>query len=113
PMQTRHNLDAILERAGMRGLPVLLIGLEAPRNLGPDYKTAFDGIYPELAAAHGTLLFPSFLAPLREGRDTAGILEDLMQADGIHPNAAGVEVIVAALGPMVLRLIDRSTKVAE
>lgn len=108
PETSRANLDAILIKAKAQGLPVLLIGVTAPGNFGPDYKAAFDAIYPELAAAHDTLLIPSFLAPIEAVRDESGddaAMLTLMQADGIHPNADGVALIVDAVGPKVAQLV--------
>jgi len=104
PQVARANLDAILVRAVARGMPVLLIGIEAPGNYGPDYKAAFDAMYPELAAKHGALLVPSFLTALTEV-DRRAALAAYMQPDGIHPNAAGVARIVEAIGPSVIELI--------
>ena len=101
PAASRANLDAILTRAGERGLPVLLSGMRAPLNYGPDYKAAFDAMYPDLAAAHGALYDPFFLEGVAEDRS-------LWQADGIHPNAAGVAVIVARIGPLALALAERA-----
>lgn len=106
PEVARANLDGILACAGTQGLPVLLIGLPAPGNYGPEYKAAFDAIYPELAAAHGALWLPNFGAGLGED---AGARAPLMQADGIHPNADGVARIVANVGPTVLELISRAS----
>lgn len=101
PAVTRANLDALLERAGERGLAVLLAGMEAPMNYGAEYKAAFDALYPELAEAHGALLYPSFLAGVAEDRS-------LWQADGLHPNADGVAEIVRRIGPLVLELAERA-----
>jgi acyl-CoA thioesterase-1 len=101
PAAARANLDAILTKAGERGLPVLLSGMRAPGNYGPDYKAAFDAIYPELAAKHGALLDPFFLEGVAEDRT-------LWQADGLHPNAAGVAVIVERIGPLALELLARA-----
>lgn len=98
PAASRANLDAILTRAGAKGLPVLLIGMTAPGNYGPDYKAAFDAIYPEIAAAHGARLYPEFLAGVTEDRS-------LWQPDAIHPNAEGVAVIVDGIGPEVMALL--------
>jgi acyl-CoA thioesterase-1 len=111
PEAARANIDAILTRAGADGLPVLLIGVTAPGNYGPDYKAAFDAIWQDMAEKHGVLMAPSFLAPIEAARDGAGsdaAMRDLMQADGIHPNAAGVARIVDALGPDVAALVDRA-----
>jgi acyl-CoA thioesterase-1 len=108
PEEARGNLEAILVKAGERGLPVLLVGMTAPGNYGPEYKAAFDAMYPELAAAHGALLLPDFFDGFRAaGADLAdpGSYAAWMQADGIHPNAEGVALIVAALGPKVQALL--------
>lgn len=99
PADMRANIDAILERLGREGLPVLLAGMLAPRNLGPEYTEAFDAVFPELAAAHGVPLYPFFL-------DGVAMEEALNQDDGIHPNAEGVAVIVERILPQVVELID-------
>lgn len=109
PETSRANLDGILQAARDAGVPVLLIGLTAPGNYGPDYQQAFDAMYPDLAQAYGTLHVESFLGALTaaaEG-DPQGAMSAYMQPDGIHPNADGVALIVEALGPEVERLIDR------
>lgn len=104
PAEARANLSGILETARERGVKVLLIGIAAPGNYGPDYRREFDAIFPELAEEYGALAGPNFLAPLRAmPQDEA--LATYMQDDGIHPNAEGVRVIIEALGPYVLELI--------
>lgn len=108
PEEARANLDAILAKAQARKLPVLLIGLVAPGNYGPAYKAAFDAIYPDLAAKYATLYVRNFLAPIADKPDRALALKTLMQADGIHPNAKGVALIVEALGPEVQELVRRA-----
>lgn len=108
PATSRANLDAILSRADAAGLPSLLIGMHAPGNYGPEYKQAFDAMYPDLADAHGTLYAESFLAGLETLGDPSQTLADYIQPDGLHPNAAGVTLIVAALGPSVEALIART-----
>ncbi len=117
PEQMRANLDAILAEVRGRGLPVLLVGQRASGNYGAGYRQAFDAVFPELAQAHDALFVESwFDGLLPEGRapEDLGAQERLeaqrrfMQADGIHPNADGVDRIVAALGPHVLKLIDRA-----
>jgi acyl-CoA thioesterase-1 len=110
PAISRANLDGILAVARDRGLPVMLVGMSAPGNYGPDYKASFDAIYPDLAEAYGTLLFPGFLDPLMSLDDRGGALRDYMQPDGLHPNAEGVVRIVQAMGPTVLRLLDRAAE---
>jgi len=110
PEVARANLDQLLGKARARGLPVLLVGLSAPTNFGPAYKQAFDAIWPALAARHDTLLYPDLLAPLRALGDRAMVMQRYMQADGIHPNARGVTLVVSGLGPQVLRLLERVRK---
>ena len=107
PEEARANLDAILSRADAAGLAVLLVPMVAPGNYGPDYKTAFDAIYPDLAAAHGASLAAPFLEPILAQPDRQAAMNDLMQPDGLHPNAKGVALVVEALGPAVLALLDR------
>lgn len=101
----RANLDGILAAIEAAGLPVLLAGVPAVANYGEAYAADFRALYRDLAAEHGAVLFPSFFAGLGEGRSPAEVM-GLMQADGIHPNAAGVELIVAAIGPSVLELVE-------
>jgi len=106
PETARANLHTILRTAHEADVEVLLIGLSAPGNYGPEYKTAFDAIYPDLAAEFGTQYSQNFLSGITgpDGRATF----DLMQGDGIHPNAAGVARIVDVLGPDVLALINQA-----
>ena len=101
PEEARSNLAAILAGAKAKGLPVLLVGMQAPGNYGAEYKTAFDAIYPELAAEYGATLYPFFFQGLAAGKSDPAALQPFMQADAIHPNAEGVARIVAALGPAV------------
>ena len=100
PAQTRANLDAILRRLAVRHIPVLLAGMRAPPNMGADYVKAFDAVYPALAAAHGVVFYPFFL-------DGVAAERGLNQGDGIHPTAAGVDVIVGKILPQVEELIAR------
>lgn len=103
PEAARANLAGILEVAKAKGVAVLLVGMKASNNFGPDYKQAFDAIYPELSAEYDTLLSENFFAGL--GAQDPSALRDLMQPDGIHPNAEGVALIVEGLGPDVLALV--------
>jgi acyl-CoA thioesterase-1 len=109
PAQARANIDGILQAAQAADVEVLLIGMEAPGNYGPDYKSEFDAIYPELAEEYGTQFVDSFFAGLTEGDAPAdpSQLRGFLQADGIHPNAEGVTRIVEGIGPEVLDLIAR------
>ncbi|WP_245622436.1 arylesterase [Litoreibacter arenae] len=108
PEQAKSNLDAILTKIEERGLPVLLAGIDAPSNYGPDYEREFEAIYTDLAAKHDALLIPNFLEGLTRIEDRAMVMRDHMQSDGIHPDASGVALIVEAIGPVVLDLIARA-----
>lgn len=98
PQVTRTAIDTILQRLNERHIAVLLCGMRAAPNLGSDYAAAFESIYPDLAAKYGVPLYPFFLD---------GVAADLgrLQRDGLHPNAAGVDVMVAAILPKVEQLI--------
>lgn len=108
PIEARANLTKIMEIAKARNLPVLLVGMLAPGNFGPDYKAEFEAIYPDLAAQFGAFLLPVFFAPIATAE--GGIDQSFMQPDGIHPNRDGVARIVAAMGPEVLALIAEIPK---
>ncbi len=99
PAALHDNLDKILTRLKARGVKPMLAGMYAPRNLGRDYVTEFEGVYGRLAEKHGVPLYPFFLD---------GVAGDasLNLQDGIHPNAKGVERIVERIGPRVKRLLD-------
>jgi acyl-CoA thioesterase I len=98
PNVTKTALDTILSKLKDRHIAVLLAGMRAPRNLGPDYVRAFDAIFPALASTHAVVFYPFFLD---------GVAGDpkLNLMDGLHPNAAGVGVIVARILPQVEELI--------
>src|ERR1700687_5589639 len=87
PTVTRSALSDILTRLKARGIAVLLCGMLAPPNYGSDYSARFNAIYPDLAKSFGVSLYPFFL----EGVATDARLN---QADGLHPTAEGVDVIV-------------------
>ena len=103
PAETRKALDAIMSRLKARGIEILLAGMEAPRNLGPEYTKAFNSIYPDLARKYGALLYPFFLK---------GVALDpkLNLPDGLHPTAEGVGRIVEAILPDVTELVARAKK---
>lgn len=100
PKVTRSALDSIIRTLKSRGIEVLLAGMRAAPNLGPDYQRRFDAIFPDLASAHGLVFYPFFLD---------GIVTDpkFNLRDGLHPNAAGVDVIVGRIMPKVEELIAR------
>lgn len=103
PAATYDNLDAILTRLAAADLPVLLAGMLAPRNLGADYATDFDAVFPRLAEKHGVAFYPFLL-------DGVAMDPALNQADGIHPNPAGVVVIVDRLAPRLGAMIEALAK---
>jgi acyl-CoA thioesterase I len=98
PAQTEKNLAAILAKLKAAHVAVLFCGMHAPRNLGPDYVAQFDPIYPRLAKQYGVLFYPFIL-------DGVALNPKLNQADGIHPNPAGVRIIVGRILPDVLQLV--------
>ena len=100
PQVTRAALETILRRLTDRHIAVLLCGMRAAPNLGADFGQSFESIYPELAAKYGTLLYPFFLDGVAADRG-------LLQHDGLHPSAAGVDVIVARILPRVEELLAR------
>jgi acyl-CoA thioesterase-1 len=101
PSVTKAALAAIIDKLRSRHIPVLLAGMKALRNLGPDYARSFDTIYPALASTHRVVFYPFFLA---------GVAGEpgLNQPDGIHPNAVGVDAIVARILPRVEELIAQA-----
>ncbi|HJQ60597.1 MAG TPA: arylesterase [Vineibacter sp.] len=103
PDETEKNLDAMIARTKAAGAAVLLCGMKAPRNYGPEYVTKFDGLYERLAAKHGVALMPFLL----EG---VAMTPELNQPDGIHPNAKGVEAIVKQLAPAVVKALEGAKK---
>jgi acyl-CoA thioesterase-1 len=100
PQVTRKALDTILQRLTARHIAVLLCGMRAAPNLGSAYGQAFERIYPQLAAKYDVPLYPFFL-------DGVAANLQLTQRDGMHPNAAGVGVIVERILPKVEELIAR------
>jgi acyl-CoA thioesterase-1 len=98
PQVTRKAIDGILERLSERRIPVLLAGMRAAPNLGAEYVSQFDRMFPELAKTHGVLFYPFFL-------DGVAAQASLNQSDGIHPSAAGVDKIVAGILPKVEELV--------
>jgi acyl-CoA thioesterase-1 len=99
--QARLNLETMITRLKARGIPVLLAGMRAPRNLGDAYANAFDRMYPELAEKYDLILYPFFLT---------GVALDpkLNLGDGMHPTAKGVGIIAQRILPDVETLIDKA-----
>jgi acyl-CoA thioesterase-1 len=101
PALTKSALDSILAKLKARQIAVLLAGMKAPRNMGGDYVRAFDAVFPALASAYESVFYPFFL-------DGVATDPKLNQGDGMHPNAAGVDAIVARILPKVEELIARA-----
>ena len=101
PKLTKAALETILNKLKDRHIAVLLVGMKAPRNLGSDYVQTFDPIFPALASTHPVVFYPFFID---------GVAGDakLNQADGLHPTAAGVDVIVARILPKVEELVAKA-----
>jgi len=95
PQETRANLARMLEILRDRDIPVLLMGMRAPPNYGPEYQAAFDALYPALAEEYGAELVPFFLEPVYDR-------PELIQDDRIHPTAEGIEALVAATADQVV-----------
>ncbi len=100
PALTEANLDTMLAELDRRRLPVLLVGMYAPPNLGRAYGAAFNAVFPRLAARRGVAFYPFFL-------DGVAARPERNQADGIHPNAEGIAVIVARILPYVAGILVR------
>jgi acyl-CoA thioesterase-1 len=100
PKVTRKAIFAIADKLHQRGIALLICGMLAPPNMGPDYGDAFKAIFSDAAEKYGALFYPFFLD---------GIVGDttLNQQDGLHPTAAGVDIIVAKILPSVEQLISR------
>ena len=98
PTETRANMIAMMDELDRRKIRVLLTGMRAPPNLGPDYAMAFEPIWPDLAKKYGAELYPFILD---------GVITDpaLMQRDGVHPTAAGVERMASAIVPLATQAL--------
>jgi acyl-CoA thioesterase-1 len=106
PAKARQNLDTIIRRIKARGAAVFLVGMRAPRNMGAEYVAAFDSIFPDLAKAHGLPLYPFFL-------DKVALRPELNLDDGMHPNARGIDTVVASILPDMKRWLTDLAKTAK
>jgi acyl-CoA thioesterase-1 len=99
PKVTEKNLTAIVEKLKAAGVTVWLAGMLAPRNLGSDYVAAFDGLYKRIAEKYQVPLYPFILD---------GVAQDpaFIQADGIHPNPKGAQVVADKLLPFITKSLD-------
>lgn len=103
PDLTRTALTEIVQRLKARKIPVMLCGMLAPPNYGADYAARFNSIYPDLAKKFDVPLYPFFL-------DGVAADAKLNQADGIHPTAAGVDIIVGNIMPTVEAFLRNITE---
>lgn len=111
PENAKTNLAAILTAAQAQNVDVLLIGMQAPGNFGPDYKVAFEAVYSDLATQFDSLLFKdAFTGISNQVSGDPVAAQNYLQDDGIHPNVEGVALNVAALGPVALQLVERISK---
>jgi acyl-CoA thioesterase-1 len=101
PAEMQANLSAILDTLAAKRIPVLLSGMYAPPNLGPDYGRAFRAVFERLGQRPGVIYDPFFLAGV-------ATVPSLNQPDGLHPNAEGVRHIVKRLLPAVEKLLARA-----
>lgn len=98
PAMAEQNLDDILTELSKRNIPVLLAGMLALANWGPEYAEQFNSMYPRLAEKHGACLYPFILEGVAAN-------PALNQPDGIHPNAQGAQIIADNLLPLVKKLL--------
>ena len=101
PAVTEANLDAILAELKKQGIPVLVAGMLAAPNLGPDYRRRYEAIFPSLARKYGADLYPFMLQGVVGNRA-------LLLSDGVHPNFEGVKRIVTGMLPTVQRALARN-----
>ncbi|WP_416221099.1 arylesterase [Rhodopseudomonas palustris] len=94
PKVPQQALEEIVKRLKARKIAVLLCGMLAPPNYGPDYARQFNAIYPDLAKKYDVPLYPFFL-------DGVAAVASLNQPDGIHPTAAGIDLVVANILPTI------------
>jgi acyl-CoA thioesterase-1 len=98
PKATYANLERIIARVKARHMGVVLAGLQAPIEIGRGYARDFDDVFPTLARKYDVALYPNLLAGVARH-------PDLVQGDGIHPNARGVQIIARGLAPVVAKVL--------
>lgn len=98
PDQSEKNLDQIISRLKARGIPILLVGVLAPPNMGAQYGEAFNAIYPRLAAKHALPLYPFILDGVITERS-------LLLEDGMHPNTKGLALMAQRMLPLAEELV--------
>ena len=107
PETTKENLSAIIEISESNKIPVLLIGTYAPGNYGEQYKLDFNTIFTDLVEEKNVAYIDSYLKPMLDDVKNGKDVSYLLQADGLHPNPAGVKVIVEYISPQILRFLRK------
>lgn len=100
PNVTKGALEDIIKRLQARKVAVMLAGMIAPKNYGPDYSAQFDPIYADLAKAYDLMLYPFIL-------DGVAAVAKLNQPDGLHPTAEGIDVMVDRMLPSVEAFLNK------
>jgi len=108
PEITKENLSAIIDIAQSNKLPVLLVGTYAPGNYGEEYKKDFDAIFTDLAVEKNIAYIDSYLKPLLDEVTRGKDVSHLLQADGLHPNPNGVQIIIEYIAPQLLRFLKET-----
>jgi acyl-CoA thioesterase-1 len=107
PHRTYENLQKIMAKLHNKNIQTLRIGHRAPLNYGEDYKKDYDQVFQKIAIENDTEFYPFFFAALMAIGEVVPNVQRYFQADGLHPNAAGVEALVSDIGPYVLRALDK------
>ena len=107
PELTRENLSAIIDIAANNKIPVLLIGTYAPGNYGQQYKLQFDAIFTDLVEEKNIAYIDSYFKPMLDDVKNGKDVSNLLQSDGLHPNLAGVTVIVEYISPQLLKFLRK------
>lgn len=102
--QMRANLDSMIKLVKARGARVVLLGMQIPPNYGPTYTSGFHASFVELAKRHQIPLVPFFM-------DGVALDSELMQDDGLHPNAAGQPRLLDNVWPVLQPLLKRNVNV--
>lgn len=95
----KNNIDFILSKLKSLKIPSMLIGMRAPENMGTQYVTSFNQIYPSLSKKYNTSFYPFFLLDV-------ALKPKLNQKDMLHPNKDGVKKIVKNISPSILTFIE-------
>ena len=101
------NLKQIMDKLEAKNMVTLLIGHIGPMYYGAGYKADYDGAFEKLAASYDTVFYPFFFKTLMAADGVTPNLQLYFQDDGMHPNAAGVQAVVADMGPYVLRALQQ------